>query len=556
MPSTTHEIVRHAQFNIGHICSRQVCEDGRDTGIAMYWVGPKGDSRHYSFAELELESNRAANALAGLGLSKGDVLFLFLPKRPELFFAFLGALKLQLTVGTLFSNFGEDALRDRVGPCGARAVITQGSLLHKLLRVRDQLPELKHVLSLDAAVERAGVLDYHALVESASPQFTADITAQDTPSVLHYTSGSTGKPKGALHVHGSILMQHLTARDVLGLRRDDLYWCTADPGWVTGTSYGIIGPWSLGVSQLHYGGAYDASRWMRLLSEHEVTVWYTAPTALRMLMLEPIEVFAEPRPRLRSIFSVGEPLNPEVIVWARRVLGRDVFDTWFQTETGSIMISNSPSLPIRPGSMGKPVPGVVAQTVDEQAKDVPVGCSGNLCLKPGWPSMFVGYVGNQSAYNSKFRHGLYWTGDTARQDADGYFWFLGRSDDVINTAGHLVSPFEVESALLERREVAEAAVVALPDEVLFEKVVACVVLRDGVQPSEALQLDLKLHVSNRVSTTASPREIVFSDGLPRTRSGKIMRRVVRARMLGQDPGDCSSMDDESEVPVRPDGEVA
>jgi len=539
-------VVRDSQFNIGHICTRQVCEDGLDARTAMHWIGLKGEHREYSFAELERESNRVANALANLGLARGDLIFLFLPKRPELFFTFLGALKLQLTVGLLFSNFGEDAIRDRVGPCGARAIVTQRSLLHRLLRARQELPKLELVLALDGPFDEPTVLDYTALVAQASGSFTAVKTAPDTPSLLHYTSGSTGKPKGALHVHGSVLTQNQTCREVLGLRDDDLFWCTADPGWVTGTSYGIIGPWSACITQLHYAGAYDARRWMQLLSTYPIAVWYTAPTALRMLRSEPPELFAAPRPSLRSVFSVGEPLNPEVIQWARHTLGQDVFDTWFQTETGAIMIANRPGLPVRPGSMGIPVRGITAVLVDEQGRPVRVGENGNLCLKPGWPSMFRDYVENRTAYDSKFRHGLYWTGDTAKQDSDGYFWFLGRSDDVINTAGHLVSPFEVESALLERPEVAEAAVVALPDDLLFECVAASIVLREGYTPSPALELDLKLHVSNRVSTMASPRRLQFCEHLPRTRSGKIMRRVVRAEMLGQDPGDRSSMENTDE----------
>jgi acetyl-CoA synthetase len=508
----------------------------------MHWVGLKGEHRAYSFGELELESNKVANALRDLGLVKGDIVFLFLPKRPELFFALLGALKMQLTVGLLFSNFGEDAIRDRLGPSGARAVITQKSLLHRMLRARRELPKIEFVLALDGPPDRPNVLDYGSMVGQAPDAFTAGTTEPNTPSLLHYTSGSTGKPKGALHVHGSVLMQSQTCREVLGLRDDDLFWCTADPGWVTGTSYGIIGPWSLAISQLHYGGAYDGGCWMQLLSNYPISVWYTAPTALRMLRSEPPEIFAKPRPALRSVFSVGEPLNPEVILWARDTLRQEVFDTWFQTETGAIMISNRPGVPVRLGSMGIPVQGITAAIVDQHGRPVPTGEVGNLCLKPGWPSMFRTYVEAQSAYDSKFHHGLYWTGDTARQDPDGYFWYVGRSDDVINTAGHLVSPFEVESALLERPEVAEAAVVALPDELLFECVAAKVVLRDAFKASPALELELKLHVSNRVSTMASPRRLEFCERLPRTKSGKIMRRVVRAEMLGQDPGDCSSMD--------------
>ena len=381
-----------------------------------------------------------------------------------------------------------------------------------------------------------------ALLAAAPDRFPTPITPFEMPSLLHYTSGSTGKPKGVLHRHGSLLSQQATCRDVLGLREDDIYWCTADTGWVTGTSYGIIGPWSLGVTQVHYGGPFDAQAWMQLLDREAVTVWYTAPTALRMLMQADLAVFAGPRSALRSLFAVGEPLNPEVIAWSSRTLGLDVHDTWFQTETGSIMIANQPGLEIRPGSMGRPVAGVEAAILGDDGVPVGTGEQGHLCLRPGWHSMFTTYLNQGEVYREKFRHGWYHTGDTARCDHDGYFWFLGRSDDVINTAGHLVSPFEVESALLELEEVAEGGVIGAPDDLLFEKVVAYVALGAGFQPSPELDLKIRIHVANRVSSIASPREVIFCPAIPKTKSGKILRRVLKACHRGEDPGDISTLE--------------
>ncbi|WP_236021858.1 AMP-binding protein [Geomesophilobacter sediminis] len=510
----------------------------------MRWVDSQGTRIDYSFEDLDRESNRFANLLSNLGFGSGDIFFTFLPKMPEQFFAFLGALKLQVICGTMFSNFGEEALLDRLGDSGAKGIITKTSLLKKLLPIRKRLPDLQYVIVVDGDDDPdLELLSYRRLLAEASPDFLTPLTQADTPSVLHYTSGSTGKPKGVLHRHGSVVLQSLTAREVLSLTHEDLFWCTADPGWVTGTSYGIIGPWSLGVPQLHYGGGYDAKVWMQLLEQEKVTVWYSAPTALRMLMREDTSIFASVKlSSLRHIFSVGEPLNPEVISWAQKVLNHEVYDTWFQTETGAIMISNRPGLKIRPGSMGKPVPGIQPAILDDTGKHQETGIQGNLCLKPDWPSMFVTYLNNEKKYQERFQHGFYHTGDTAVQDSDGYYWFMGRNDDIINTAGHLVGPFEVESALLEMEEIAESGVIGAPDELMFEKIVAFVALHPRYTPSPELELKIKLHVANKGSSTICPHEIIFCDSVPKNKSGKIMRRVLRAKYLGQDPGDISTMD--------------
>jgi acetyl-CoA synthetase len=361
--------------------------------------------------------------------------------------------------------------------------------------------------------------------------------------VLHYTSGSTGKPKGVLHVHNSIVSHNLTARDVLGLTDKDVYWCTADQGWVTGTTYGITGPLSLGITQVSYLGGYDAETWLNILEQEQVTVMFTAPTALRMLMRDDAESFRRfDLKSLRRIYSVGEPLNPEVIRWGKDVLGKDIYDTWFQTETGAIMISNRPGNEIRPGSMGKTVPGITAAIFDDTGNILPNKTQGELCIKAGWPSMFITYLGNDTAYQQKFRDGYYFSGDRAWQDDDGYFWFIGRSDDVINTAGHLVSPFEVESALLEVEEIAESGVIGVPDDLLFEKVVAFVHLHAQYSFTRELELKIRVYVANRLSSIATPQEIVVIDTIPKNKSGKIMRRVLKARYLGEDAGDISTLE--------------
>lgn len=538
-------IIENNQYNIGHICTRQQCESGRGEKVAFRWISAHQERSDYTFNDLDSESSRFANVLQSLGFAAGDVLFTLLPKTPEQFFSFLGTLKLQVVCGTLFSNFGDDALLDRLGDAKAKGIITKKSYLKKITRVHDQLPDLKCILVIDIDEHQsAHILSYPALMREASADFIASPTAPDAPSVLHYTSGSTGKPKGVLHVHRSILHQSRTAAEVLNLAEADIFWCTADQGWVTGTSYGIIGPWSLGVTQIHYGGGYDAKVWFDLLQSEAVTIWYSAPTALRMLMREEPTLYRRyDLGMLRHIFSVGEPLNPEVITWARATLGKDIFDTWFQTETGGIMITNRPGLEIRPGSMGTPLDGIEPAIIGDDGELLGANQQGNLCLKAGWPSMFVTYLNNESAYRSKFRNGWYYTGDTAVCDVDGYYWFKGRSDDVINTAGHLISPFEVESALLEIEEIAESGVIGAPDELLYEKVVAFVHLHKQFSWSKELEVKIRLHVSNRASSIATPQDIIVVDGVPKNKSGKIMRRVLKARYLGQDAGDLSTLED-------------
>jgi acetyl-CoA synthetase len=534
--------------NIGFACSDLQCQVGHADKVAMRWLASGGARIDITFQQLARESSRFANLLAGLGIDPGDGCFLLLPKIPETFYAFLGILKARAVVGTLFVHFGEQALLDRLGDSDARLLFTRAAQLEKIRRVRDRLPRLRYVLVVDAEDHFDDhTLSYPRLLRETTADYLVAPTPATTPSIVHYTSGSTGKPKGVLHAHGALAYQARTTREVLDVRSDDLFWCTADPGWVTGTSYGIIGPWALGCTQLHYGGAFDADAWMTILEREAVTVWYTAPTALRMLMREHPSIYQKRRLQaLRHVASVGEPLNPEILEWGRRVLGKSIHDTWFQTETGAIMIANRPGLPIRPGSMGKPVDGIEAAILDQAGCPQPAGEQGRLCLRAGWPSMFVEYLHRPEAYQDRFSDGFYDSGDTAVCDVDGYYWFIGRADDVINTSGHLVGPFEIESAMLEMPEIIDAAAIGAPDPIRHEKVVVFAVLRPGQVASRAMESRIRRHLAKRLSSFACPQDVVFVDDVPKNRSGKIMRRVLRARYLGQDLGDVSTMDPTSD----------
>jgi acetyl-CoA synthetase len=415
--------------------------------------------------------------------------------------------------------------------------------------VLDRLPLLRFVLLTDAESHQSDrIRSLPKLMVEASAEFTIPPTSPEDMAILHFTSGTTGMPKGAVHVHNAVLTHYLTGKYVLDLHPDDIFWCTADPGWVTGTSYGIIAPMTHGITSIIDEADFDAERWYRILEEQRVTVWYTAPTAIRMLMRAPND---QPRrfdlSRLRLVHSVGEPLNPEAVLWGEKVLGLPIHDNWWQTETGGIMIANYASQEIRPGSMGRPLPGIEAAIIRrgdgdtvEQINEPDV--EGELALRPGWPSMFREYLHDEERYRKCFVGGWYITGDLARRDKDGYFWFVGRSDDIIKTAGHMVGPFEVESTLMEHPAVAEAGVIGKPEPVIGELVKAFVVLKDGFTPSEELRLELIGFGRSRLGSAVAPKEIDFIDNLPRTRSGKIMRRLLKARELGLPEGDISTME--------------
>ena len=535
-------------FNLGALLSDRLCELGQGGRLALIWENYAGLRRVFTFDDLRRHSDAWAAALAGLGIAAGDRVCLFLDRVPDLYFAFLGILKLGAVVQPLFSQFMADALEVRLADADTRAVITTARHLGKVRQVRPRIATLAHVILTDAPAGAEPNLEPGEHVISAerlAPATLAPYPAdEETPSLLHYTSGTTGKPKGAQHVHGSVLSQFATTRHVLDLRPDDIYWCTADPGWVTGTSYGIIGPWAVGATQAIFEGGFSAPRWYDFIARNRVTVFYTAPTAVRMLMKAPPPV-AEQIQSLRHLGSVGEPLNPAAVLWAERELGRPFYDTYWQTETGAMMIANVPGLPIKPGSMGKPLPGVTAAILDAKTFE-PIttpGAVGLIAFRPPWPSMFRAYLNAEAAYRSKFVAGYYLTGDRGSVDDEGYYWFVGRDDDVINTAGHLVGPFEVESALLRHPAIAESAAVSKPDPTFGEVVKTFIVLRPGQLASDELKLDIMNFVRKHLSPLAMPHAIDFVDKLPKTRSGKIVRRMLRAQEWGEPVGDLSSLDD-------------
>lgn len=538
-------ITKNNQYNIGYICTSLQCAIGNADKTAMRWISSDMKCIDYSFRDLEHQSNKLANALQSLGLSKGDIIFTLLPKIPEQFFVLLGALKLQLIASPLFANFGEEAIFDRMHDACAKILVTKKVFLKKIEKIKNRLPNLKYVIVIDSESDLpSDVLSYPILMENAQSIFETPLTGKDVPSLLHYTSGSTGKPKGVLHVHGGIVVINQTTKEILGLKENDKYWCTADQGWVTGTSYGMIGPWSLGITQIHFSGQYGLEAWFTILEKEKISVWYTAPTALRMLMKEDAAKFKKFNLKeLRHISSVGEPLNPEVIHWSRMVLGKDIYDTWFMTETGAIMIANRSGFDVKPGSMGKPIEGVEAAIITDNGVLAQSDQQGILCLKAGWASMFVAYLNNEQAYRQKFNDGYYYSGDVAFMDKEGYYWFSGRKDDVINTAGHLVGPFEVESALLEIEEVKEAAVIGAPDKILYEKIVAFIKLKPECIYNKELELKIRIYIANKISTIAVPQDIIAVESVPKTKSGKIMRRVLKAQYLDQDIGDLSTMEE-------------
>jgi acetyl-CoA synthetase len=537
-------------INIGWYCSDRLCQKGLGDKLALVWDGMGGQERRYTYHDVRRASNTIGAFLRGLGVGPGDRVCLFMDKIPELYLGFLGILKIGAVAQPLFSAFGDESLHVRLADAQTGTIITQRKHAGKVRKILETLPHLKHVVLVDhEAGKPLRDREVAFSLEAATPVEHLDIhpTRAESPSVLHYTSGTTGFPKGVQHVHYSLVSQYLTTRWVLDLQEQDMYWCTADPGWVTGTSYGIIGAFSTGVTQCVTDIGFSAEAWYRFIAKHRVTVWYSAPTAIRSLMRageEPVRKYD--LTSLRHLASVGEPLNAEAVVWSQRVFGLPFHDTYWQTETGSIMITNFPGMKIKPGSMGRAFPGITAAVLDAKTYE-PItepGRPGLIAFKPGWPSMMRGYWNNEKTYQAKFRNGWYLSGDRSSIDQEGYFWFTGRDDDIINTAGHLVSPFEVESALLEHPAVAESAVVAKPDQINMEVVKAFVLLKPGREAGDDLELDIMNFIRKKLSPLAMPQEIEYVESLPKTRSGKIMRRLLRAREWGQEIGDTSTLEDD------------
>ncbi|NTV71077.1 MAG: acetate--CoA ligase [Azonexaceae bacterium] len=517
---------------------------------AFRFLGADGNTRNLSYRELASLTDRFGNALKSLDVQKGERVFVLCGRICELYVAVLGALKIGAVVSPLFQSFGPEPIRGRIAQAAGKVLVTTASAYQrKVAPLRAELPTLRHVLLVDdlGSGAIADTVDLHALLRAAPDTPALVTTRAEDPALLHFTSGTTGQPKGALHVHGAVLTHYTTARSALDLRPDDAFWCTADPGWVTGTSYGIIAPLVLGVTSIVDEADFDPLRWIDILETQQVNVWYTAPTAIRLLMKAGLELFAGHHfPDLRFIASVGEALNPEAVCWGQEAFGHPIHDNWWQSETGGIMIANTAAQDIKPGSMGRPLPGITAHVVRHQEGEpvtliAPPDTVGELALEAGWPSMFRGYLDQPARYRECFAGNLYLTGDLVRRDADGYFWFVGRSDDVIKSSGHLIGSFEVESVLMEHPTVAEAGVIGKPDALAGELIKAFVVLKHDIVPSEDLRLELMAHARRRLGAAVAPKEIAFTPSLPHTRSGKIMRRLLKARELGLPEGDSSTL---------------
>ncbi|MFR9799082.1 acetate--CoA ligase [Streptomyces sp. MS06] len=553
-------------LNIAHEAVDRHARNGRGSAVALRCVARDDTVTCLTYGDLAHSTARFAHVLRTLGVGRGDRVATLLGRCPELYTVVLGTLKNTSVLCPLFSAFGPDPVAQRIRLSEARVLVTTAELYRrKVAGVRDRLPGLEHVLLVgDGTDDLPGTRSLTALTAAAPDEFTIPPTSPDDMALLHFTSGTTGTPKGAVHVHEAAVAHYATARYALDLHDSDVFWCTADPGWVTGMSYGIIAPLLHGVTVVVDEGDYDARRWYRILAEQRVTVWYTAPTALRMLMRTTPRTGPYDLPAsfdlsaLRFVASVGEPLNPEAVLWGRDVLGLPVHDNWWQTETGAIMIANFAACDIRPGSMGRPLPGVEAAVL-RRGEDGRAAITdgrvtvlrepdeeGELALRPGWPSMFRGYLHDEERTAAAFADGWYLTGDLARRDADGWYWFVGRADDVIKSAGHLVGPFEVESALMEHPAVAEAGVIGRPDPVAGNIVKAFVSLRPGHPPTTALRQDLLAFARRRLGSAVAPREIAFDPHLPHTRSGKVMRRLLRARELGLPEGDTSTLEQAEE----------
>ena len=533
------------KMNLAHECIDRHARSERKDKIALHY---KSNTRKesYTYEELRKKSNQAANMFRKCAnVQKGERVFLFMPRSPELYFAALGAIKLGAIVGPLFEAFMESAVRDRLEDSEASVLVTIPSMINRI--PFEDLPYLKHVFVVAEEGERIpGItIDFKREMAQAGTEFEVEWVQRDNSYILHYTSGSTGKPKGVLHAHNAMIQHYQTGKWVLDLHEDDVYWCTADPGWVTGTTYGMFAPWLHGATSVVLGGRFSPEAWYAAIEEFKVTVWYSAPTAFRMLMSSGQDTFANiDLSSLRHILSVGEPLNPEVVRWGWEAFGIRIHDTWWMTETGAQTICNYPSMTIRPGSMGKPIPGMMATILDDDGNEVPPGVIGNLAIKKGWPSMMRGIWKSQDKYNSYFVNDeWYVSGDSAYKDEDGYYWFQGRVDDCIMTAGERVGPFEVESTLLEHPAVAEAGVIGKPDVMRGEVIKAFVTLKKGYSPTQQLKDEISHYVKMHQAAHAYPKDIEFIEKIPKTRSGKIMRRVLKAMELGLPVGDLSTMED-------------
>ena len=537
-------------LNICHQAVDRHVDKGNGEVTALRWIGRGDDIQDFTYADLQRETAKFANVLKANQIGAGDRVFSLLGRIPQLYIAALGALKNGSVYSPLFAAFGPDPVRARMEIGEATALVTTLQLYRrKVEKWRHELPSLKHVFltDVDNGDLPEGTVSLSTAMASAQTEFETVHTRPEDMALLHFTSGTTGRPKGAIHVHEAVVAHGVTGRFALDLRAGDIYWCTADPGWVTGTSYGIISPLVNGVTMIVDEADFEVERWYRILEQQQVSIWYTAPTAVRMLMRAGSEQAQKhDLSKLRFLSSVGEPLNPEAVAWSARTFPTPFHDNWWQTETGGIMIANFASMDVKPGSMGKPLPGVEAGIVERQDEKIveltKPGALGELALRPGWPSMMRGYLNEEERYNKCFAGGWYLSGDLASRDEDGYYWFVGRADDLIKSAGHLIGPFEVESALIAHPAVAEAAVIGLPDETAGEVVKAYVTLNPDAKADDTLRKAIIATARKKLGPAVAPRQVEFRDALPKTRSGKIMRRLLKARELGLPEGDTSTLE--------------
>ncbi len=528
-------------LNIAHEAVDRHAQGPKSNQVALLWIDKAGQAHDFTYARLQVLSNRFANVLRELGVGKGERGFVLAPRIPELYIAALGTLKNRSVFCPLFSAFGPEPICARMAIGEAKVLVTTDTLYHrKIEQLRERLPQLEHVLLVNEQGETTSVADtydFHHLLDAADTHYTIAHTDPEDMALLHFTSGTTGEPKAAIHVHGAVTAHYVTAKFALDLHPDDIFWCTADPGWVTGTSYGIVAPLTIGATLLVDREEFEVERWYRILQDHKVSVWYTAPTAIRMMMKFGTELpHKYDFSRLRFLASVGEPLNPDAVLWGVKAFALPFHDNWWQTETGGIMIANNAAMDIKPGSMGRPLPGIEAAIVrhsdDGQVMvlDEP-DQEGELALRTGWPSMFRGYLGEDERYQKCFVGDWYLSGDLAKRDEDGYFWFVGRVDDVIKSSGHLIGPFEVESALMEHPAVLEVGVIGKPDPLAMEVVKAFVVLKPDYVANEVLRRELLAHARKRLGAAMAPKEIEFRNNLPKTYSGKILRRLLKEQEM-------------------------
>jgi acetyl-CoA synthetase len=544
----------------------------RKNKLALIWEGEPGDKETYSYWRLYREVNKFANVLKSLGVKKGDRVTVYMGRVPELIIAMLACAKVGAVHSVIYGGFSEQALADRIEDAQSRVLVTaDGAWLRgNIVRLKDMVDEavrrspiVESVIVVrrtghDVKMEQGRDYWYHDMMALpiANPACETTVMDAEDPLFILYTSGTTGKPKGILHTHGGYqVYTSTTLQWVFDIRDDDRYWCAADPGWITGHSYIVYAPLILGATEILYEGAPNfpyPDRWWRLVAEYGVTILYTAPTAIRGLMR-----FGDAWPNrhdlssLRLLGSVGEPINPEAWRWFYRVIGKErcpIMDTWWQTETGGFMITPMPSVPLKPGSGTRPFPGIEADVVDEAGNSVPPGVDGNLVIKGPWPSMLRTIYGDPDRFVRQYfsayeKQGWYLTGDSARKDEDGYFWIIGRNDDVIKVSGYRLGTAEVESGLVSHPAVAEAAAIGVPDEVRGNVIYAYCILKAGQTGSPDLVDQLKDHIRHEIGPIAVPSKIEFVSALPKTRSGKIMRRVLKARATGAPEGDLSTLEE-------------